>query len=48
MCVSQTAKRRRRQMKLDKRYKRKDPIAAARRAMKQLEDMRARAQRSKK
>ena len=48
MCVAQTCKRRRRQAKLDKRYKRKDPIAAARRDLKKLQGERDRIQRSKK
>jgi hypothetical protein len=31
MCVAQTARRRRRQMRLDKRFKRSDPVTSARR-----------------
>lgn len=31
MCVAQTAKRRRRQMKLDKRFKKRDVITAEKR-----------------
>lgn len=45
MCVAATARRRRRQMKIDKRYKRRDPIAAARDAAKKLAEERARANR---
>jgi hypothetical protein len=31
MCVAQTAKRRRKQIAIDKRYRKRDPMAAARR-----------------
>ena len=36
-CAAVTAKRRRRQAKLDKRYKQKDPAAAARRDLRKLD-----------
>lgn len=47
MTVACTAKRRRRQMKLDKRYHRKDPASAARRDLMKSVGEKARAIRSK-
>lgn len=47
MCVAATCRRRRRQMRIDKKYKRKDPVTAARRAAARLEAERQRSQRKK-
>lgn len=47
MCVCQTAKRRRRQMVLDKRYRKKDPYASQQKDQAKLSAQKAREQRSK-